>query len=144
MAVLAFPGGLARLWSRLETELQSGAAAGRALLVCALVLAFLVVNKVGWLPSALSVNELLGMQAKYWLLLVTAAALSWGRVAPTAVPLLAVAGTVVAEGFGLLPGAARHLSYATLGLLTGYYVMRDAHLVGRLSGLRNRIGWLAQ
>jgi urea transport system permease protein len=144
MAVLPFPSGLAHLWSRLESELQAGAVAGRALLVCAFVLTFLIVDKVGWLPSALSINELLGMQAKYWVLMVAAAALSWARVAPTAVPLLGVAGAVVAEAFGLLPGAARLLTYATLAVLTGYYVARDGHVVSRLTGLRSHFGWLAR
>ena len=96
---------------------------------------------VGWLPSALSVNELLGMQAKYWVLIGAAAALSWVRVAPTAVPLLAVAGAVIAEAFGLLPGAARLLTYATLALVTGYYAARNADLADRLVGLRARFGW---
>jgi urea transport system permease protein len=144
MSVLAFPSGLAHLWSRLESELQAGAVVGRALVVCAFVLTFLAVDKIGWLPSALSINELLGMQAKYWVLLVAAAALSWARVAPTSVPLLAVAGMVIAEAFGLLPGAARLLAYATLALLTVYYVARDAHVVGRVTGLRSRVGWLAR
>jgi urea transport system permease protein len=141
MAVLAFPSGLAHLWSRLESELQAGAVAGRALLVCAFVLLFLIVDKVGWLPSALSVNEFLGLQAKYWVLIGAAAALSWVHVAPTAVPLLAVAGALVAEAFGLLPGAARLLAYATLALVTGYYVAKDANVADRLVGLRARIGW---
>lgn len=144
MAVLAFPGGLAQLWSRLESELVSGATAGRALLVCAFVLIFLVIDKIGWLPSALSINELLGMQAKYWLLIAAAGALSWARVAPTSVPLLAVSGTIVAEAFGLLPGAARLLTYVTLAVVSGYYLLRDADLVNRLGSLRGRIAWLAR
>jgi urea transport system permease protein len=144
LAVLAFPQGLAQLWTRLESDVRAGARLGWPLLVLGVVLLFLAADKLRWLPAALSMTEIAGIQAKYWLLGLVAAPFAWRARMPAAIPLLTLTGVVSIEAFGLLPGSARTLQYMVIALLLGYWAVRETGIAGRIlqwSGARRpRLG----
>jgi urea transport system permease protein len=120
LGTLAFPSGISDLWSRLEKEVQAGAGVFRLLLTLVFAEAFLIADKLGWIPVALSGTAFMGIRAKYWILIVGAVILSWGRVARAAIPLLGLCWFVLSEALGLMPSSFSVLKYiivlATLAL----------------------------
>ena len=125
LAVLMFPGGVGDLWTRLEAEVVAGARLGRAVAVLAFVLGFLAIDKLGWLPSVLSLTEFIGVQSKYWILLVLVIALSFGRVARAAIPLLTVAAFFLTEAFGLMPSSLAVAKYVVVAAVIGIHVLME-------------------
>ena len=55
---------LSKLWLNLEAEVQEGARLRRPLIAFGFVLMFLIVDKMGWLPPALSSTEFATIQSK--------------------------------------------------------------------------------
>jgi urea transport system permease protein len=122
LSALAFPNGIADLWIRLEAEVQRGARFVRVLAALAFIESFLIADKLGWMPAAISRNVFAGIQVKYWILIAGAVALSWGRGAHVAIPLLGVTWFVVTEAFGLMPSSFGLLKYVLVLATIGVYV----------------------
>lgn len=133
LAALAFPNGIADLWYKLEAEVLAGARLIRMLAALVFMETFLVADKLGWMPAALSENAFAGIQVKYWILIVAAAVLSWGRVAHSAIPLLGLSWFVLTEALGLMPSSFGLLKYLLVLLTIGIYVYLDAGLASRFS-----------
>ena len=132
LAVLAFPGGVGDLWTRLEEEVKSGAPVFRALIALIFIEGFLAADKLGWLAGVLTANAFIGIQVKYWILFAAIAALCWRRVARAAIPLLALAWFVMTEAFGLMPSSFGLLKYILVLVAIGVYVYLEGGLTARL------------
>jgi urea transport system permease protein len=139
LTVLVFPAGISQLWSTLEREVAKGAGIARPLVVAGFVLAFLIADKSGWIPRALSLTEFAGVASKYWILIAAAAALSWGSTAPSAVPLITMATLVAGEALGLFPSEITILKYVAVGLLLALYAVRQAGMPSSAGGPQWRI-----
>jgi urea transport system permease protein len=132
LAVLAFPDGLSQLWLRLESEVAGGRSIARLLAAFVFVEAVLMIDKLGWLPSILSMVQIAFVPLKYWLLIIAATAVGWSRPAPAAVPLLGLAILIVSEALGLFPTEATPLKYLVVVALAGWYVARETDVVARV------------
>lgn len=126
LAALAFPNGVSELWNRLEVEVRSGARVLRMLAALMFVEAYLVIDKLGWLPRAISITEFIGVETKYWILIVAAAALCWGRMAHAAIPLFGLTWFVLTEAFGLMPTSFAVLKYVLVLMTIGVYVVLES------------------
>jgi hypothetical protein len=136
LAALAFPNGVSELWNRLEKEVRSGARILRILLAFGFVEAYLIIDKLGWLPRALSLTEFAGIEIKYWILIIAAAVLCWGRMAHSAIPLFGLSWFVLTEAFGLMPSSFAVLKYLLVLLTVGVYVGLET---GGVSTLTRRL-----
>jgi urea transport system permease protein len=132
LAALAFPGGIADLWNRLETEIKTGARVSRLLAALVFVVGFLAVDKLGWLPRLLSITAFAGIPTKYWILIVAAVIICWGRVARAAIPLLGLSWFIITEAFGLMPSSFGSLKYILVLVTFGMYVYLEADVASYL------------
>jgi hypothetical protein len=137
LAALAFPNGIADLWNRLEAEVRKGARLWRILATLAFMVSYLAIDKLGWMPVALTRNAFAGIQIKYWILIAAAVVLSWGRVARAAIPLLGLTWFIVTEAFGLMPSSFGSLKYILVLLTIGIYIYLETEVAARVS---RRIG----
>jgi hypothetical protein len=110
-----------------------GQSIARLLAAFVFVEAVLMADKMGWLPSILSMVRIAFVPLKYWLLIVTATAVGWSRPAPAAVPLLGLAILIVSEALGLFPSSATPLKYLVVVALAGWYVARETDVTARVA-----------
>jgi hypothetical protein len=126
LGALAFPGGIADLWTRLEQGVIAGARIGRAAVVLAFVVGFLAVDKLEWLPHTLALTEFIGVQSRYWILIVGIGVLSIGAVVRSAIPLLTLTALFVTEAFGLMPASLAVVKYVIAGLVLGGHAVAES------------------
>ena len=132
LGVLFFPNGLAGLWERLEDEVRSGSSIHRIIFAAVFVEGFLIADKLDVLPAAGSNILVAGVEVRYLVMLGAAALICWGRVAPTAVPLMALAWFILTEALGLMPRSFDVVKYLILFLAVAIYVyLRRSDSPGR-------------
>ncbi len=146
LAVLFFPNGMAGLWERLEDEVRSGGRVGRLLLGVAFTEAFLIVDKLGFLPDVGSNLLVAGVEVQYLIMLGGAAAICWGRVAHTAIPLCGLGWLIVTEALGMMPSSLDVLKYLVVLSTFAVYVYlrwadRTKHAEGLGLGARILMAW---
>jgi hypothetical protein len=88
--------------------------------------AYLVADKLGWFPVALTENEISGIPVKYWILIVATIVLCLGRVARAAIPLLGISWFILTEAFGLMPSSFAMLKYLLVLLTIGIYAFLES------------------
>jgi urea transport system permease protein len=105
--VLLFPDGLVGLWDRMEGQVEAGKSFWRPAAALGVWIAFLLVERLAppglglALPGSLAFGLELAVLVAAWFLLLSA------RSARAAVPLMAIAGFMIAEGLGLMPPPLR-------------------------------------
>jgi urea transport system permease protein len=132
LTVLVFPEGLSQLWLKLESEVAAGARVARPVAAFIFVIIFLISDKVEWLPRALSLTDLAGIPAKYWVLVMASTTIGWSRYARSLMPVLALSGLVIGEALGLFPSEMRVTKYLIVALLCGHYALRESMGSSRL------------
>lgn len=138
LGTLAFPGGVSDLWNRLEAEVRRGASVLRPFSALLFAECFLIADKLGWIPIALSGSAFIGIRAKYWILILVSVALCWGRVAKAAIPVLGISWFVLTEALGLMPSSFGMLKYLLVLLSILYYALSGGALVRRISPVLKR------
>lgn len=132
LGVLMFPGGVADLWTKLETEIRAGERVYRILIALVFIEAFLVIDKLGWLPAVLTTTGFAGIASKYWILIAAGTLLCLGRVAHAAIPMLGLSWFILSEAFGLMPSSFGVLKYVLVMATIVLYAELEHTLTSRL------------